>query len=40
MIATLDPGDALLLVDCAERFLPGGSLAVLMDNDVIPILNR
>ncbi len=40
MTVTLDSGDALILVDVQNDFLPGGSLAVPMGNEVIPILNR
>jgi len=35
-----DSGDALILVDVQNDFLPGGSLAVPMGNKIIPILNR
>lgn len=34
------PGDALLLVDVQNDFLPGGSLAVPAGDEVIPALNR
>jgi len=34
------PGDALLLVDVQNDFLPGGSLAVPHGNRVVPLLNR
>lgn len=34
------PGDALLLVDVQNDFLPGGSLAVRTGDEVIPVLNR
>lgn len=34
------PGDALVLVDVQNDFLPGGSLAVPAGNEVIPALNR
>lgn len=40
MIVTLGSGDALVLVDVQNDFLPGGSLAVPMGNRIIPILNR
>jgi nicotinamidase/pyrazinamidase len=40
MIVTLDSGDALILVDVQNDFLPGGSLAVPMGHQVIPVLNR
>ena len=33
-------GDALLIVDVQNDFLPGGSLAVPQGNDVVPVLNR
>jgi len=34
------PGDALLIVDVQNDFLPGGSLAVPRDDSVVPVLNR
>ncbi len=34
------PGDALLIVDVQNDFLPGGSLAVPQGDDVIPALNH
>ncbi|MBW8372319.1 MAG: nicotinamidase [Thiobacillus sp.] len=34
------PGDALLIVDVQNDFLPGGSLAVPQGDAIIPILNR
>jgi len=34
------PGDALVLVDVQNDFLPGGSLAVPEGDAVIPVLNR
>jgi nicotinamidase/pyrazinamidase len=34
------PGDALLLVDVQNDFLPGGSLAVLSGDRILPALNR
>jgi nicotinamidase/pyrazinamidase len=34
------PGDALLVVDVQNDFLPGGSLAVAGGDEVIPVLNR
>ena len=39
---TLKPGvgDALLVVDVQNDFLPGGSLAVPRGNEVVPVLNR
>lgn len=37
---TLHPGDALVVVDVQNDFLPGGSLAVPRGDEVIPALNR
>jgi nicotinamidase/pyrazinamidase len=37
---TIQPGDALLVVDVQRDFLPGGSLAVPSGDTVIPALNR
>ncbi|MEW6681321.1 MAG: nicotinamidase [Nitrospirota bacterium] len=37
---TLQPGDALLVVDVQRDFLPGGSLAVPAGDAVIPTINR
>ncbi len=34
------PGDALILVDVQNDFLPGGALAVPEGDEVIPVLNR
>lgn len=34
------PGDALLIVDVRNDFLPGGSLAVPRGDAVVPVLNR
>ena len=34
------PGDALLIVDVQNDFLPGGSLAVPRGDSVVPVLNR
>ena len=34
------PGDALLIVDVQNDFLPGGSLAVSHGDAVVPVLNR
>lgn len=34
------PGDALLIVDVQNDFLPGGSLAVRRGDEVVPVLNR
>ena len=39
-ITTLSDGDALLIVDVQNDFLPGGSLAVSHGDEVVPILNR
>ncbi len=36
----LQPGDALLIVDVQNDFLPGGSLAVPRGDNVVPVLNR
>ncbi|WP_310446107.1 nicotinamidase [Thiobacillus sp.] len=36
----LQPGDALLIVDVQNDFLPGGSLAVPHGDEVVPALNR
>lgn len=36
----LRSGDALLLVDVQNDFLPGGSLAVPSGDEIIPVLNR
>ena len=36
----LQPGDALLIVDVQNDFLPGGSLAVPRGDEVVPALNR
>lgn len=33
-------GDALLIVDAQNDFLPGGSLAVVGGDEVVPVLNR
>lgn len=37
---TLNPGDALIVVDVQNDFLPGGSLAVPHGDGVVPVLNR
>ncbi|PWB81073.1 MAG: nicotinamidase [Candidatus Methylomirabilota bacterium] len=37
---TLNVGDALIVVDVQNDFLPGGSLAVSQSDEVIPVLNR
>jgi nicotinamidase/pyrazinamidase len=34
------PGDALLIVDVQNDFLPGGSLAVPRGDEVVPVLNQ
>lgn len=34
------PGDALLIVDAQNDFLPGGNLAVPRGDEVVPVLNR
>lgn len=34
------PGDALLIVDVQNDFLPGGSLPVAQGDQVVPVLNR
>ena len=36
----LQPGDALLVTDVQNDFLPGGSLAVQGGDEVVPVLNR
>jgi len=36
----LEPGDALLIVDVQNDFLPGGSLAVPRGDEVVPVLRR
>jgi nicotinamidase/pyrazinamidase len=38
MIA-LGPGDALVIVDVQNDFLPGGNLAVPRGDEVVPVLN-
>ena len=37
---TLGIGDALIVVDVQNDFLPGGSFAVLRGDEVVPLLNR
>ncbi len=37
---SLQPGDALLIVDVQRDFLPGGALAVPDGDRVVPVLNR
>lgn len=37
---SIRPGDALLIVDVQNDFLPGGSLAVPHGDEVVPVLNR
>ena len=36
----MDQGDALVMVDVQNDFLPGGSLAVPRGDEVVPVLNR
>lgn len=36
----LQPGDALIIVDVQNDFLPGGALGVPHGNEVVPALNR
>lgn len=38
--ATLQPGDALIVVDVQNDFLPGGRLGVPRGDEVVPVLNR
>lgn len=40
MSITLQPHDALLVVDIQRDFLPGGALGVRGGDEVIPVLNR
>ncbi len=40
MKTVLDSGDALLVADVQNDFLPGGSLAVPRSDEIIPLLNR
>jgi len=40
MPVTIEPHDALLVVDIQRDFLPGGSLGVREGDKVIPVLNR
>ena len=40
MKVTLAGGDALIIADMQNDFLPGGSLAVPGSNEIIPLLNR
>lgn len=40
MKVKLAAGDALILVDVQNDFLPGGSLAVPNGNDIVPVLSR
>lgn len=37
---SLSAGDALIVVDVQNDFLPGGSLAVAQGDEVVPVLNR
>lgn len=39
MVLQLQPGDALLIVDIQNDFLPGGSLGVREGDKVIPLIN-
>jgi len=34
-----EPGDALLVVDVQNDFLPGGALGVAGGDEVVPVLN-
>ncbi|OQX65491.1 MAG: hypothetical protein DRH37_05370 [Deltaproteobacteria bacterium] len=36
----LNPGDALIVVDLQNDFLPGGALAVRHSSEIIPVINR
>ena len=40
MSVTLQPHDALLIVDVQRDFLPGGRLGVRCGDEVVPVLNR
>jgi nicotinamidase/pyrazinamidase len=40
MKVTLEPRDALIVVDVQRDFLPGGRLAVARGDEVVPVLNR
>lgn len=40
MAVMLGNGDALVIVDMQNDFLPGGSLAVPMGDTIIPVINR
>lgn len=40
MHSKLQPGDALLIVDLQNDFLPGGSLAVADGDKIIPVINQ
>lgn len=40
MKTVLDAGDALIVADVQNDFLPGGSLAVPLGDEIIPLLNR
>lgn len=37
---SLQPGDAMVVVDVQRDFLPGGALAVPRGDEIIPVLNR
>lgn len=40
ILADVHKGDALIIVDVQQDFLPGGALAVTEGDEIIPILNR
>lgn len=40
MTVTLVPGDALIIADVQNDFLPGGSLSVTGGDEIIPVLNQ
>jgi len=40
MTIYLSPGDALIVVDVQNDFLPGGTLAVHKGSEILPVLNR
>ncbi|MEW5944341.1 MAG: nicotinamidase [Pseudomonadota bacterium] len=40
MKVNLNPGDALIVVDMQNDFLPGGNLAVPHGDEIVPVLNR
>lgn len=39
-LESIEPGDALLIIDIQNDFLPGGSLAVSGGEQTIPVINR